>query len=199
MDSITYQGVHNGRNGIVYQRGGTPLGFFFLLLNHINPRDIRGEGQRLDGNIVVRPAVAPFQFKPWINGGNWVVKGPLLEWTDRGNDDHLLQKKYGREPWFKPYMDGLDDFRRGLIDKYTGEDLQNNTFKQFESSEDPKHVFQLDGSVVKQNEGREKNLKPCLLTHEVQLGNKTIPIVCIAFAVADLQLGVKRRGRRFER
>jgi len=190
---------------------------FFLVLSKVDLRDIKGEDALMDPNdskIVLRPKVEPFPFKSWIYGGNWVLKVPLLDWTDRGNDDHILRKKYGKNAWFKSYMDGLDDFRKALIIEHGG-DLQTmakHVVFKFKSSEDPQRVFQLDGSVVKVNDDRESDLKPRLLTHDVLIGTREEevmaekihyemkqPFVRLAFAVADTMLGVKRRGQdRFE-
>ena len=133
---------------------------------------------------------------------------PLLDWVDRGNDDHLLRKKYGDKSWFDAHMDSLDDFRKKLIEDYGFADLQTaykNVVFTLTSSEDPQRSFGLKGSLLKLNAGRD-DLLPRFSSHTTEVSrventdNMETTVtqanhIRMIFSVGDEMLGVKCRGQ----
>ena len=199
------------------EKPGHYLKGYQISMGKLDTRDIKGSPEMKDPTTVgkqkiIRAAVPPFKIKAWTLSGKVYMKVPFLDWVDRGNDDHLLRAKYGDKEWFPAYMDGLDDFRKALIEEYGFHDLQS-AYKHivfwFQSSEDPQRVFGLKGSILKMNADRD-DLLPRFLSHGVQLSSKKTEVtddmtteitvtqathVRITFNVGDEMLGVKRRGQ----
>lgn len=107
---------------------------------------------------VIRPRIEAFKFASWIRKGVIVVKVPLLSWADRGNDDHILRKKYENQNWFKSYMAGRDDLRKKVIADYGEKNYQSahkHVHFHLYSSQNPNRLFDLNTNDIKLNQGKE--------------------------------------------
>ena len=162
------------------EKPGHYLKGYQVTMGKVDVRDIKGAPELKDPRSttqkIIRAAVPPFKIKAWTLSGKVYLKVPFLDWVERGNDDHLLRAKYGDKDWFPSYMDGLDDFRKALIEEYGFHDLQS-AYKHivfwFQSSDDPQRVFGLKGSILKLNADRD-DLLPRFLSHSVALSRNKV-------------------------
>lgn len=88
----------------------------FIVSMRVNYQDVMGAPKVVDAaGDLIRKKIPPFNFKCTIYRTNkLLITAPLLEWSDRGNDDEHIRKKYGVD---SVLMNALDEHRNAAVSR----------------------------------------------------------------------------------
>lgn len=124
-----------------------------MVTMRVDPRDVFGAEALEDAfGEKIRPKVKGFDFKCQIyNSSSLCITAPLLDFSDRGNDDELIRHRYQQGS----VIDAIDNARNGLPERYgKGPNYQQAKKRFILEFIDP---VELSAEVLKEHEGKTNN------------------------------------------
>lgn len=103
-------------------------------------RDIQGGYTefRDEGNNIIRKKVKPFPFKAYVQNAKEIkVVTPILSWSEKGNDDYLISREWGKS--CDDLVAGIDDARNKFVERHGGTRKYNKAVRHY--------ILQFQGDV----------------------------------------------------
>lgn len=105
----------------------------YYVMMRADYRDVFGQDKlKANDGTVIRKKISPFPFRLRLHPTSRdkvIVTGPLLDWSDRGNDDWIIRSIWGKTK--TDLVDGIDDATAKYIERQGGVKAAQTAKKEY--------------------------------------------------------------------